>query len=78
MMCIVLVYLHFNQTYGDIGVSDWLTTFTLAPAMMLAGKLAVETGAFPWKPRKRRGRAAAFARDPAPAASGSAEGWATP
>jgi hypothetical protein len=75
LMCIVLVYLHFNQTYGDIGVSDWLTTFTLAPAMMFAGKLAVETGAFPWRPRKKAARQA-VPRQPAPAPA-AAEGWAT-
>jgi hypothetical protein len=52
MMSIVFVFLHLNQTYGDIGVGEWLTTFTLAPAMLLAGKLSVESGAWEWTPRK--------------------------
>ncbi len=48
MMSIILVYLHLNQIYGDIGVAMWMTTFTLGPAMMIAGKLAVETGRGRW------------------------------
>jgi len=47
LMSIVLVYLHMNQCYGDIGVADWLTCLTLGPALMIAGKLAVETGGWP-------------------------------
>ncbi len=52
MISIVLVFLHLNQSYGDIGVSEWMTTFTLAPAMLLAGKLSVESGAWRWMPRR--------------------------
>jgi hypothetical protein len=52
MLSIVLIYLHMNQSYGDIGVSEWLTTFTLAPAMLMAGKLSVESGAWRWTPRR--------------------------
>jgi hypothetical protein len=54
MLSIVFVYLHLNQTYGDIGVIEWLTTFTLGPAMLLAGKLSVESGAWVWTQHKSR------------------------
>lgn len=52
LLSIVLIYLHLNQSYGDIGVIEWVTTFTLAPAMLLAGKLSVESGAWHWVPRQ--------------------------
>jgi hypothetical protein len=60
VMCIVLVYLHMNQCYGDIGVADWLTCLTLGPAMMISGKLAVETGG--WSLAAPRVRAPRFPR----------------
>ncbi len=76
LMSIVLVYLHLNQSYGDIGVSEWLTTFTLAPAMLMAGKLSIESGAWRWVPRETSLRKLARVR--AAEAKGSSEsGWAT-
>jgi hypothetical protein len=53
MMCIVIVFLYVDQAYGDIGVSLWISPLTLAPAAMLAGKLALSTGAWPW-PRRAK------------------------
>jgi hypothetical protein len=53
MMCIVLVFLYVDQAYGDIGVSEWISPLTLAPAAMLAGKLALSTGAWPWPRREK-------------------------
>lgn len=55
LMCIVIVFLYVDQAYGDIGVSLWISPLILAPAAMLAGKLALSTGAWPWP---RRGRTA--------------------
>ncbi len=51
LMCIVIVFLYIDQAYGDIGVSLWISPLLLAPAAMLAGKLALSTGAWPW-PRR--------------------------
>ena len=53
MICIVIVFLYVDQAYGDIGVSLWISPLLLAPAAMLAGKLALSTGAWPW-PRGAR------------------------
>ena len=50
---IVIVFLYAEQAYGDIGVSEWVSPLTLAPAAMLAGKLAVSTGAWPSARRRR-------------------------
>jgi hypothetical protein len=77
MLSIILVYLHLNQTYGDIGVIEWLTTFTLGPAMLLAGKLSVESGAWVWTPRATSRRILSRKRAQAPpfgmAGSGAAQ-----
>jgi O-Antigen ligase len=47
MMSINLVFLFLLQVYGDIGVSQWLAPLTIGPAMVIAAKLAIETGAWP-------------------------------
>lgn len=53
LTCIVIVFLYVNQIYGDIFVSAWLGPITVGPAAMVAGKLAIETGAWPWAARRR-------------------------
>jgi hypothetical protein len=51
MMCIVIVCLYVMQVYGDVGLNQWIGPLTVSPAVVLAGKLAVSTGAWPW-PRR--------------------------
>lgn len=51
LMCLVVVFGYLNQVYGDIGVSQWLGPLTVAPAALFAGKLAVQTGAWPGRTR---------------------------
>jgi O-antigen ligase len=68
LMCIVFVFLYVNQTYGDIGVGLWISPLTVAPAAVLAGKLAISTGAW----AHRRGGA------PVPAPPALAPGSADP
>jgi len=41
----VIVYL--GQSYGDMGLVSWTATFTLAPALAVASRLATATGAWP-------------------------------
>lgn len=44
---------HLVQCFGDIGTSSWTSVFLLGPALAVAGKLAVATGAWPTRlPRK--------------------------
>jgi hypothetical protein len=33
--------------YDNIGVSQWMAPLTIGPAMLIAAKLAVETGGWP-------------------------------
>ena len=77
LLCIVIVYNFLSLMYGDIGVIYWIATFTLAPAMMLAGKLAVATGAWPHRPRPSQLRGAELARRrrEVPTSSDPEPGW---
>lgn len=74
LACVTAVIAYINQVYGDIGVSQWLGPLLLAPAMVVAGKLAVETGAWPASaarpssselPAPRRGFVSSPVADPA-------------
>ena len=62
LLCIVLIFNFLNLMYGDIGVVYWIPVLTLAPAMMLAGKLAVATGAWPHRTTRSRLRSLALAQ----------------
>jgi hypothetical protein len=44
-LCAQLLFL--IQAYGDMGAQNWSTTWLLAAALAVAGKLAVSTGAWP-------------------------------
>jgi hypothetical protein len=46
------VIIYMVQAYGDMGVVSWVGVFIVAPSVVLAGKLAVATGAWP-QPRRR-------------------------
>jgi O-antigen ligase len=46
---IVVVYLVY--CYGDLGLGTWTSVFTVAPALAIASKLAVSTGAWPSRAR---------------------------
>jgi len=47
LCAICAVACHAIQCYGDIGTSSWTSAFLLAPAIAIAGKIAVSTGAWP-------------------------------
>jgi hypothetical protein len=47
LSCIAAVIIYTNQVFGDIGLVSWTGVFLVAPAMAVAGKLAVATGAWP-------------------------------
>ena len=49
LCCITTVFVYLMQAYGDMGLVSWIGVFIIAPAMVVAGKLAVATGAFPSK-----------------------------
>jgi O-antigen ligase len=38
---------YLNSIYGDMGQGSWTAVFTVCPAMAVAGKLAVASGAWP-------------------------------
>ena len=60
---VILVYL--VHCYGDMGLGTWGGTFTVAPALAMAGKLAVATGA--WTTSRRTAPAGAFSANNLPA-----------
>jgi hypothetical protein len=45
----IIVYL--IHCYGDMGLGTWVSVFTVAPALAVASRLAIETGAWPGRPR---------------------------
>jgi hypothetical protein len=49
---ILVVYLVY--CYGDLGLGTWTSVFTVAPAFVIASKLAVTTGAWPSRVRALR------------------------
>jgi O-antigen ligase len=46
---VVVVYLVY--CYGDLGLGTWTSVFTVAPALAIASRLAITTGAWPSKSR---------------------------
>jgi O-antigen ligase len=54
-LSVIVVYL--VHCYGDMGLGTWTAVFTVAPALVVVGKLAITTGAWPSR---------ASARDPVP------------
>jgi hypothetical protein len=55
---IASVIVYFIQCYGDMGLVSWTGAFTIGPALVVAGKLAVGVSAWPM-PRPRRLRSLA-------------------
>ena len=47
LACIGTIFIYLMHCYGDMGLVNWIGVFLVAPAMVVAGKLAVATGAFP-------------------------------
>src|SRR6266545_157657 len=47
------VLIYSIQCWGDMGLGSWIGVFTVAPALSIAGKLAVATGAWPSGQRSR-------------------------
>ena len=48
---IAIALCYVNQSWGDVGLLDPLNTMMLSLGLALAGKLAIETGA--WSPNAR-------------------------
>jgi hypothetical protein len=46
---VLVVYLVY--CYGDLGLGTWTSVFTVAPALAIASRLAVTTGAWPSRSR---------------------------
>jgi hypothetical protein len=57
-LCALLLFL--VQAFGDMGTQSWSTTWLVAAALAVSGRLALETGAWPSSPRPR-GAARTFA-----------------
>jgi hypothetical protein len=58
LSAIASVIIYTNQVWGDMGQVSWTGVFLVAPAMAVAGKLAVSSGAWPRTVRRHRGEAA--------------------
>jgi O-antigen ligase len=41
------IVIYLVQVYGDVGLGAWAGVFTVAPALAIAGKIAVATGGWP-------------------------------
>jgi hypothetical protein len=59
----VLIYI--LQSWGDMGLGSWIGVFTVAPALAMAGKLAVESGGW----GRQKAGVSASVPPPAPAAT---------
>jgi O-antigen ligase len=73
LMSFGVVLIYEIQCWGDMGLGSWTGVFLMGPAITVAGKLAVATGA--WGGAKERGKkpavvASAVAAQPAPAGVG--------
>ena len=51
---VIVVYLAY--CYGDLGLGTWVSVFTVAPALAVACRLAVTSGAWTVLPRGREDR----------------------
>lgn len=51
LVCFGAVLIYMLQSYGDMGLGSWIGVFTVAPAMAMAGKLAVSVGAWNARPK---------------------------
>ncbi|WP_306449846.1 exopolysaccharide repeat unit polymerase, partial [Corallococcus interemptor] len=54
--CLVIVGVvasYLNQVFGDMGIISYICTFQVAVCSILAGKLAMVTGAWPWPQREK-------------------------
>jgi hypothetical protein len=51
---VIVVYLAY--CYGDLGLGTWVSVFTVAPALAVASRLAVTTGAWSGLPGGREDR----------------------
>lgn len=47
ILCVGAVMVYLVQCFGDLGLGSWTGVHILAPALAVAGKLAVSTGAWP-------------------------------
>ena len=47
LTAIAIMVMHFVYCYGDLGLGNWASVFTMAPALAVASTLAVNTGAWP-------------------------------
>jgi hypothetical protein len=48
----VALVVYLVHCYGDMGLGTWTSVFTVAPALAVASRLAVATGAWPRTPRR--------------------------
>jgi O-Antigen ligase len=46
LSAIAAIVIYFVHCYGDMGLGTWTSVFTVAPALAVAGQLAVSTGAW--------------------------------
>jgi hypothetical protein len=58
LMSFGAVIIYTVQCWGDMGLGSWIGVFTTAPALVVAGKLAVATGAWPVQQKARKPSAA--------------------
>ena len=47
LTAIAIMVIYLAYCYGDLGLGNWTSVFTMAPALAIASRLAVNTGAWP-------------------------------
>lgn len=47
LSCITAIFIYLMQAYGDMGLVNWNGVFIISSVMVVAGKLAIATGAYP-------------------------------
>jgi hypothetical protein len=50
LVCFGTVLIYLVQCWGDLGLGTWIGVFTVAPALAIAGKIAVAAGE--WGPKR--------------------------
>ena len=53
MTSAAVVVIYLAHCYGDMGLGTWTSVFTVAPALVVVGQLAIKTGAWPRKHYKQ-------------------------
>jgi len=52
LVCFGTILIYYVQCFGDLGLGTFTGVFLVAPALTIASKLAVKSGAWPMAPAR--------------------------